>query len=598
MREQVDNEQKAIDKGPNKPNRCLWIKRGRPVSLYTIQQNSLKHNTQLFQFHPLAKSCFKLGGLILAMFIASELILSCANVTSPTGGPKDTIPPTLIRSIPKQQEKKYKGTQIMLEFNEWMKLKNAKEEIIITPNVKEMNVIAKKNLVLIDFEEKLKDSTTYSIAFRESLQDLNEGNPVEDYHLAFSTGSEIDSMQMSGSVVQLMKGLPSEKYTVAIYREDTFDIFKHKPVYFTRTDKKGKFKIQNLKAGDYSIYAFDDKNKNLLLETKSEKFGFKPEKISLQNHQDTIDLKTIALDSRPITIAGIRNMGHFVKVRFNKNLTNYTIVSLDSADKKIRHHFSATQAEVDIFPTKTVPDSTLIKLFATDSLSQLLDSTFYIKQTTAKSLKEKVKVSTAQTQLLDDTHTFTAELTTTEYLQSILPDSIYILKDTIHQIPFTKADITYDTILRKIRLQKAFLKKDSIKWKQAKFVLGKMAFISIYGDSTKKASSPITFITAEETATLIITFSSVKPNTLIELLDDKYERMGLYPQTKTLTIKNIKPSSIMLRAIMDDNGNGNWDNGNPNTNTLPENITFYFNAEGKQLTPLRANWEVEIKWKL
>ena len=578
--EQIDNRQKAIDKrSSSKPNRSLGTQPGRPVRF-------------------LLQCLCKLGAFLLALFIGSELIIACANVTSPTGGPKDTIPPTLIRSIPQQQEKNYKATQIMLEFDEWMKLKNAKEEIIITPNVKEMNVIAKKNLVIIAFEEKLKDSTTYSIAFRESLQDLNEGNAVEDYHLAFSTGTEIDSMQMSGNVVQLMNGLPAEKYTVAIYKEDTFDIFKHKPVYFTRTDKKGQFKIQNLKTGEYSIYAFDDKNKNLLLETKSEKFAILPNTISLQDHQDSIALSTIALDARPITIAGIRSLGHFTKVRFNKNLTNYSITSLDPTDRKIRHHFSATQAEVDIFPTKPAPDSTLIKFHATDSLSQTIDSTFYIKQTTAKSLKEKIIVTSAKTQLLDDTHKFTAELTTTEYLQRIFPDSIYILKDTINTIPFAKADITYDTIFRKIRLEKTFLKKDSIIWKQAKFVLGKIAFLSIYGDSTTKAATPITFITAEETATLIITFPSIKPNTLIELLDDKYEQMGIYPQTKTLTIKNIKPSSVILRAITDENGNGKWDNGNPHKKILPENMTYYLNEQGKQLTPLRANWEVEIKWKL
>jgi uncharacterized protein (DUF2141 family) len=586
-----------------KPNRSLESREGRPVRFEHEGLSPTKPNNSLEtrEGRPvrfIALSFFKLGAFLLTLFIGSELIISCANVTSPTGGPKDTIPPTLIRSIPKQQEKNYKGTQIMLEFNEWMKLKNPKEEIIITPNVKELNVIAKKNLVIIDFEEKLKDSTTYSIAFRESLQDLNEGNPVEDYHLAFSTGTEIDSLEMSGTVTQLMKGLPAEKYTVAIYQVDTFDIFKHKPVYFTRTDKKGKFKIQNLKAGDYSIYAFDDKNKNLLLETKSEKFGILPNKISLYDHVDSITLKTIALDSRPITIAGIRSLGHFTKVRFNKNLTNYSITSLDPNDKKIRHHFSATQAEVDIFPIKPATDSTLIKLHATDSLSQTLDSAFYIKQTNAKSLKEKIKVTSTNTQLLDDNHKFTAELTTTEYIQSILPDSIFILKDTINTIPFTQADITYDTIFRKLRLEETFLKKDSIKWKQAKFVLGKMAFISIYGDSTKKAATPITYIAAEETATLIITFPSVKPNTLIELLDDKYEQMGIYPQTKTLTIKNIKPSSVILRAITDENGNGKWDNGNPHKKILPENMTYYQNEQGKQLTPLRANWEVEIKWKL
>jgi Bacterial Ig-like domain len=528
----------------------------------------------------------------------SILWWSCANVTSPTGGPKDTIPPTLLRSIPKQQETDYKGSEIMLEFNELMKLKSAKEEIIITPDIKEVNYIAKKNLVLIDFKEKLKDSTTYSISFREAIQDLNEGNPVEDLHLAFSTGKEIDSLQIRGNVQQLLKGIPADKYTVAIYQSDTFNIFKHKPTYFTRTNKKGDYKIQNLKAGEYFVYAFEDKNKNLLLESKTEKFGFLPQPISLQNNKDSINLNTLVLDSRPITIAGIRSLGHFTKTRFNKNLTNYSLKSLDSTDKKIRHFFSTTQSEIDIFPNKPATDSTLIKLIAIDSLGQTMDSSFYVKQTTAKSLKEKIKISTNKIQLIDDVQTFYAELTATELIKQINPDSIYILQDTINQIPFATEDIRYDTSFRKIKIEKKFQKKDSIKWSKAKFVLGKMAFISIHGDSTKKTTEPIKYITAEETATLIIDFTSEKPNTLIELLNDQYKSIGLYPQTKKLTIKNINPSSVIIRAISDDNKNRQWDNGNPNKKILPERVTFYTNPEGKQLIPLRANWEVEIKWKL
>jgi hypothetical protein len=131
----------------------------------------------------------------------------------------------------------------MLEFNEYLKLKNAKDEIIITPTIKDPEFSVKKNIVNIELKEKLKDSTTYSISFRESIQDLNEGNPAEDLHLAFSTGPFIDSLEIAGKVTQLLKGLPAPKFTVALYQSDTFNIFKHKPVYFTQSNKKGIFKL-------------------------------------------------------------------------------------------------------------------------------------------------------------------------------------------------------------------------------------------------------------------------------------------------------------------------------------------------------------------
>lgn len=534
----------------------------------------------------------------LLLLLFAFYLLSCANVSSPTGGPKDTIPPSLIRIVPNQGQKNFHGSRIMLEFDEWLKLKNPKEEIIITPSVKDPKVTVKKNFVFIDLEEKLKDSTTYSIAFRESIQDLNEGNPAEDLHLAFSTGDEIDSLQIRGKVNQLLLGKPADKYTVAVYQSDTFNIFKHKPVYFTRTNKKGEFKILNLKAGDYSIYAFDDKNKNLLLESKSEKFGFINTKLSLNKNIDSLSLKAIALDSRPINITGIRALGHFTKVRYNKNLTGYKLTSLDAFDKSIRNCFSGSFSEIDIFPNKPAGDSTLIRLTVIDSLNQTRDSVFYIKQTTAKSLKEKIKISVSSTELIDDTQSFKAIISASEIPQKINYDSVFIKIDTIATYAFTPESFSYDSMFRKIRIQKTFQKKDSIKWKRAKLILGKGAIISIYGDSSKNSFSLITHITAEETATLIIESNAAKPNTLIELLDEQLKSIGIYPHSKSITIKNIKPGSVSLRAISDTNNNGKWDAGNPNKKELPEDIIFYVNPEGKQQTPLRANWEVDIKWNL
>jgi uncharacterized protein (DUF2141 family) len=516
-------------------------------------------------------------------------------VTSPTGGPKDEDPPKLLSSVPKQGQTNYNGTQMMLEFDEFLKLKNPKDEIIITPDVKNIKYSTKKNLMLIDIDEKLQENTTYSLAFRESIQDLNEGNPAEDLHLAFSTGNIIDSLEISGNVTQLLKGLPSEKYTVAIYESDTFNIFKHRSLYFTRTNKKGEFKIQNLKPGAYFIYTFEDKNKNLVLDSKTEKFGFKPDYISLHANIDSLQLNTIALDSRSITIAGIRALGHFTKVRLNKNLTNYSITSLDSSDSKIRHSFSASQAEIDIYPNKPLGDSTQIKFLAYDSLNQFLDSTFYIKQTDAKSLKEKITLSLVTAQVVEETQKFYAEINSSTLIKQTFPDSLFIQIDSTRSIPFAANEIKYDTIFRSIRIEKTFQKKDSIKWKQAKLVMGQSSFISIHGDSSKRILNPIALISADETATLIIESLNTNESAIIEVLDDRYQLLATSRHSKHVTIKNLKPVTIMLRAIIDENKNGKWDPGNPHKKTPPERIIFYSNELGKQQIPLRANWEVNVK---
>jgi uncharacterized protein (DUF2141 family) len=524
------------------------------------------------------------------------LFFSCANVTAPTGGPKDETPPKLISSIPKQGQTNYPGRGITLEFDEYLKIKNPKEEIIITPAVSDPKFILKKNTFQIEFAEKLKDSTTYSIAFREAIQDLNEGNPAEDLRLAFSTGNQIDSLKITGRVTQLLRGTPAEKYTVAVYWQDTFNIFKHKPVYFTRTNKEGKFNITNLKSGNYFIYAWEDKNKNLSLESQTEKFGLLTEPILLKNNLDSVMISTLALDSRPVTVTGIRSLGHFTKVRLNKNITGYSIHSLDATDKKIKHCFSSSQSEIDIFPNKAIGDSTKIHLSAVDSLEQKLDTIFFIKQTDAKSLKEKITVTIGETKLQEETQRLTTKIQLSELISRINSDSIYILLDSSKRITFTEKDIQYDTIFKRIYINKEFRKSDSIIWAKRKFYLGTGSFISIFNDTSKKASSPISVAKSDETATLIIENKAVKQNTLLEIVNDRYETIAIQKHAKVTVFKTLPASTVRLRSIEDTNNNGKWDPGNPNEKVLPEKITYYINNQKKTEIPLRSNWEVNIMW--
>ena len=528
------------------------------------------------------------------------LLLSCANITSPTGGPKDTLAPQLYldRMIPQQGQTNFKGKRIVLEFDEYLKLKNPKEEIIITPDIKNVKFTAKKNIFYIDIDEDLKDSTTYSIAFREAIQDLNEGNATEDLHLAFSTGAYIDSLELSGHVSNLLRANDVDKYTVAIYASDTFDIFKHSPVYFTRTNKLGKFRIQNLKPGIYYVYSFEDKNKNLLLESRTERFAFLPTPISLTANIDSITLRPIALDSRPITITGIRPIGHLTKVRLNKNLINYKIALVDQDDNNIRSCFSSSQSEIDIFPTQPPGDSTLIHLTAIDSLQQQLDSTFYIKQTDARSLREKIKINIINSQLIEDTRQFTAEIQSSELITSLNTDSIYLQIDSLNTVHFTLTDFNYDTIFRRLSITKEIPKFDSVDWKKTALFLGASFLTSIHGDSSLRATKPIIYISKEETAILKVEITTSHTQLLIQLLDDRFATLQAQPFSKSMVFKNIKPGSVILRAIIDSNQNGKWDPGNPVLKIPPERVIIYKNTEGKQLIPLRANWELTEKWNI
>ncbi|MFM7329992.1 MAG: Ig-like domain-containing protein, partial [Bacteroidota bacterium] len=311
-------------------------------------------------------------------------LASCANIIPPTGGPQDTIPPKLIQSLPPNGQTNFSGKTSQLEFNEDIQLKDAKEEIIITPTFgKETKFLFKKNIVLIEPSESLSKDVTYSIAFRQSIQDLNEGNPAEDLKLAFSTGQFIDSLSIYGKVTTAAEDKPAEKYTVAIYQSDTFNIYKHAPVYITRTAKNGTFSILNLKPGTYNAYAFADKNKNLKVDSQSEWFGTAPMPINLPEQKDSIRIPVIRIDTRPLKMNSSRGVSNYAVIRLNKAPATYTLKPTDKRIKLISH-YGSNRSEITTYPPALFPDSTLVRLTAEDSVGQRIDTAFYIKQTKQK----------------------------------------------------------------------------------------------------------------------------------------------------------------------------------------------------------------------
>jgi len=191
-------------------------------------------------------------GIVLIFFVASYPLWNCANQTTPMGGPKDTIPPIIVKSIPANKQRNYKDKEIQLVFNEAVNLNNAKEEILISPTIgKDVEYKVRKNTVTINPAKPWENNTTYSITFREGVRDITENNAPKNLKLAFSTGPLIDSMSVKGRVKNALNTTLPEKITVALFQSDTFNIFKHSPQYFTQINDRAEFSLENIKAGIY-----------------------------------------------------------------------------------------------------------------------------------------------------------------------------------------------------------------------------------------------------------------------------------------------------------------------------------------------------------
>lgn len=521
-------------------------------------------------------------------------MIRCANVIPPEGGPKDTIPPILIRSLPDNNSKNFKGQKITLEFNELIQLRNAKEEVIITPTMgKNTKFTFKKNMVSIEPELKLDSATTYSIIFRDVIQDLNEGNPAEGLKLAFSTGKVIDSLRIFGRVYSLLEGIEMEKFNVAIYTADTFNISKHQPSYVARTDKKGRFEINNLKPGRYFIYSWEDKNKNLKVETNTERFGTITEQIEIPLNSDSIKIAVIKLDSRPLKLNSYRNISDYSIIRLNKSPTDYKI----SSKTYIKNHYGSTTSEIIAYPPEAFPDSTQVRLTAMDSIGNTIDSIFYISKTKSKPIKESFNAKILSAKYTSSSKSLRAEVNYTIPLKKILPDSVEITLDTVMFRRLSLEDFKIDTTRKRLTIEKAITISDSLLSKKPILTFKKGSLISMYDDSLKLTELKIIPKINKELATVTITCPNKNDNWVIEAVDEEYNTIQSLPYSKTVTFKGLDPINTKFRAYHDTNKNSKWDVNNPQGLKQPEPYIYYRNEKGQQSIPLRANWIVELEWR-
>ena len=218
------------------------------------------------------------------LFFLGAFFTRCASVGTPTGGPMDTIPPTVLGMMPELFSTNFQDDKVYITFNEYVQIKNQQKELYTSPQMKKPPklLLRGKSLIVELVKDSLAPNTTYAIEFGASVADNNEGNPLHGLRYVFSTGNEIDSMLMSGYTEDSQKGDSLGRTFIYFFEADSIDkpesydstMFKYKPSKIARSQNNGIFIAQNLKPVDYRVYAFWDKNDNQTYEPSIDKIGF------------------------------------------------------------------------------------------------------------------------------------------------------------------------------------------------------------------------------------------------------------------------------------------------------------------------------------
>jgi len=225
----------------------------------------------------------------------------CAKQSMPSGGPRDVEPPVVLKSEPAAGSTMFSKDKVEITFDEYFTLDRVNEKFLVSPPMGLKPKISTKNkTLLIEFKEKLKDSTTYALNFQDIIRDLNEGNPIPNFQFAFSTGKVLDSLSVTGNVVGAFNLEALKNVLVVLYssREDSAPR-KMLPDYVTLADPNGYFRINNVKAGIYKLYALADSNSNNRYDPKDESFAFLDSLVTVNSERNYIPPEPVVKDTLP-----------------------------------------------------------------------------------------------------------------------------------------------------------------------------------------------------------------------------------------------------------------------------------------------------------
>jgi uncharacterized protein (DUF2141 family) len=256
------------------------------------------------------------SGMKLVVFTSS-----CAQIIAPTGGPRDTLPPKLLNAVPALNTTNFTARRITLYFDEYVHVEELQQNLLVSPAPKyNPYVDSKLRSVTIRLRDTLEPNTTYTINLGNSIRDINENNPLQDFSYVFSTGSTIDSLTFSGKVQIAETGKTDSTMIVMLYRNlnDTA-VQKTKPKFIARVDAKGNFIFRNLSAGDYKVYALMDADGSRTYNSKSELFAFAGNIINVNSNTTPVTLYAFEEEKeKPKTTPAEKKLIYNTKVRAQK----------------------------------------------------------------------------------------------------------------------------------------------------------------------------------------------------------------------------------------------------------------------------------------
>lgn len=605
----------------------------------------------------LLKNRIKANTLFLPFYLLVFLLLvSCAKMGQPDGGWFDETPPKVIGASPADGAVNVNQKKINIYFDEFIKLDNPSEKVVVSPpQLEQPEIKGAGRRIQISLVDSLKANTTYTIDFSDAISDNNEGNPMGNYTYSFSTGAAIDTMEVSGHVLESENLEPVKGILVGLYADHADSAFRTKPMLrVSRTDSRGRFVIKGVAPGSYRIYALQDQDGDYKFSQKSEKIAFshdiivpscKPDVRQDTTWVDSLHIKSIdQVDyihflpdnivlrafTEPLTdrffLKAERQKANSFTLFFsygdsilpqikglNFDAENAFLVEASEKKDTITYWLKDTalvnQDTLLMDITYRMTDSTGVLVNKTDSAQEILS-----KEPYAKRMKEQEKELAAWTKKQEkkkkkgEPYDSVMEVKPLDVQLSVSsqfdPDQNVIFS---FPTPLAKVDTAaihlyakHDTLWYRAPME--FLPLENRKYElrgewrpdiEYSLEVDSAAFEDIYGLASKPIKQGFKVNSLDTYGTLLVNITSLHDLPLIVQLLDAQDKV--VKETKTVNgvaeFYYLKPQKYYMRLIVDRNNNGKWDTGNYASDQQAEDVYYYPEA-----IECKAKWDLTESW--
>lgn len=602
------------------------------------------------------KNWKKYKWLIIALLVIVGY--SCASVGSPDGGPYDEMPPKFIGSTPGMRAVNAKDKKLELEFDEYIKLEKPAEKVVVSPpqlEQPEIKVSGKK--VVVELLDTLKDATTYTIDFSDAIVDNNEGNPMGHFTYSFSTGEVIDTMEVSGTVLNAADLEPIKGMLVGLHKNLNDTAFTKLPFdRVSRTDSRGRFSIRGVAPGEYRIYALMDGNQNYLFDSKTEMIAFNDSIIvpsmMASARQDTIWKDTLTIDTIK-SVNYTRFLPDDIILKAFKEENDRQYFSRGQRDKE-NHFILKFSAKADTLPTLKglnfdekdafivesnlgndsicywIKDSLVYQMdtlaiqmdyLYTDSLNQLVPKTdtLYLANKITRAQREKLQKQAEEEKEKErkkrEKRGLKPEPEKTKFLaMKVNASSSFDINQNV-QLSFEEPVARIDTSAIHVSIKEdstwvetPFLfRADSViprqyeilaEWmpeKEYQLKIDSTAIVGVYGLHTNKVEQTFKVKGLNEYGTILLNVIEAPETGVVELLDNGGNVLRQQPIKDGIAdFYYLKPETkYYIRMFNDRNRNGIWDTGNFSEGMQAEEV-YYF----PKVWEMKANFEFEESWNV